>query len=263
MIKVAELKLDLYDTKYYAQINNYKVKLNDSLIIETNIGTFLAKIIAIKKYNKSKVNNNLCKIIRIANDKDKKIHKKNNIISQQAFIKCRELIKKYNLNMNLINSIYTFDRKQLIFKFTSDERVDFRNLAKELANIYKTRIELRQIGVRDKAKEIGGCGQCGQELCCKRFLNDFNSVSINMAKNQNIALNPNKINGICGRLLCCLKYEDDCYKKYRKNMPSLGKTVKTEEGTGKVVNVDILKRKYWVEIEDNRVIECILDESIK
>lgn len=165
--------------------------------------------------------------------------------------------------MKLVNVSFSFDRKQLIFKFISDDRIDFRNLAKELARIYKTRIELRQIGVRDKAKEIGGCGQCGQQLCCTRMLNNFNSVSINMAKNQNIALNPNKINGVCGRLLCCLKYEDECYKECRKELPKIGKEIITAKGKGKVVFVDPLSKKYNILTEDKDIVECDVNDSVK
>ena len=165
--------------------------------------------------------------------------------------------------MKLINATYTFTRDQLLFKFVSDDRVDFRKLAKDLAKHYHTRIELRQVGVRDKAKEIGGCGQCGRELCCKGFLKEFNSVSINMAKNQNIALNPNKINGICGRLLCCLQYEDSCYKECRKKLPKVGKMVETVIGTGKVLSVDPINMKYKMLNDNNEVVECEVNDSTK
>ena len=153
-----------------------------------------------------------------------------------------------NLNMQIMDASFTFDRSQLLFRFISDGRVDFRKLAKELANRYKTRIELRQVGVRDKAKEVGGCGLCGRQLCCVKFNTNLDSVSINMAKNQNISLNPNKINGVCGRLLCCLKYEDDNYKECRKNLPKIGQPIETEKGKGKVVELDIINNKYKVNI---------------
>lgn len=263
MIEVVDVTLDCNDKRYKFKINRLKPKCDDLVIVKTSNGLQVGKVVSNVKLVDKKKNYNLNSITRIASIKDEKVYKKNKIDAQKAFIKCRELVKKLKLDMNLIDSMFTFDRSQLIFRFTSDERVDFRNLAKELANIYKTRIELRQIGVRDKAKEIGGCGQCGRTLCCYKFLKDFNSVSINMAKNQNIALNPNKINGICGRLLCCLKYEDDCYKESKKHLPNLGKTVKTKEGTGKVVNIDILQKKYWVEIKDKGIIECKIDDSSK
>ena len=137
----------------------------------------------------------------------------------------------------------------------ADSRVDFRDLAKELATIYKTRIELRQMGVRDRAKELGGFGQCGRNLCCSKFMNDFDSISINMAKTQNIALNPSKINGICGRLLCCLKYENECYKECSKGMPQLNKKIKTSKGEGKVVSVDVLRGNYKVNIPNIGIVE--------
>ena len=144
----------------------------------------------------------------------------------------------------------------------ADDRVDFRQLAKDLGSIFKTRIELRQVGIRDKAKEIGGIGPCGRKLCCSNFLTEFDSVSINMAKNQNLSLNPSKINGVCGRLLCCLKYENDNYTEYKKNLPDLGNKIKTKEGEGKVVSVDVFKRKYRVLLnETNEIIEILADDD--
>ena len=170
----------------------------------------------------------------------------------------KDLVEKEKLNMKLYEASYTFDKKKLIFKFIADERVDFRELAKLLASKYKTRIELRQIGVRDKAKEIGGLGPCGRPLCCSDFLTNFDSVSINMAKNQGIALNPTKINGSCGRLLCCLGYEDDVYSEYKKELPKIGQTVTHNGKTGKVFELNILKRSYKVKTPDSEEFEvCI------
>ena len=170
---------------------------------------------------------------------------------KKAMQECEKLIAKYNLNMNLVDASFTFDKEQLIYHFISESRIDFRNLAKELASIFKTRIELRQIGVRDKAKVIGGIGPCGRTLCCTNFLNNFDSVSINMAKNQNLSLNPTKINGVCGRLLCCLTYENDVYEEYRKELPNLGDKVKYEGKEGKVVELDILKKSYTICTNDD------------
>ena len=162
--------------------------------------------------------------------------------------------------MKFIDSSFTFDRRQLLFNFYADERIDFRELAKRLASVYKTRIELRQIGARDKAEQIGGIGVCGRLLCCTSNLKKLESVSMNMAKNQNLALNPSKINGCCGRLLCCLSYEDDEYVKCSKGMPSLGSKIQTENGEGQVINVDILNRKYKVMI-GNEIKEIILEDE--
>ena len=164
--------------------------------------------------------------------------------------------------MKIVGAEYTLDRNELVFKFIADGRVDFRDLAKDLANRYKTRIELYQLGVRDKAKEVGGCGPCGIKLCCQRFSSNFTSVSINMAKNQNLSLNPTKINGVCGRLLCCLRYEDDSYKECRKCLPQIGKTVEIKEGKGKVVSLDVINKKYTVLIPEKGEIEVsVLDGS--
>ena len=165
--------------------------------------------------------------------------------------------------MKLIDSSFTFDREQLMFHFLSDGRIDFRALAKDLAAIYKTRIELRQVGVRDKAKEIGGIGPCGRLLCCSKYLVDFDSVSINMAKNQNISLNPSKINGVCGRLLCCLTYENETYEEYRKELPDLGERVKYKGKSGKVVSLDILNKSYTILTDDDEYLVVNVNDSTK
>ena len=162
-----------------------------------------------------------------------------------------------------MDSSFTFNKEQLMFHFLADSRIDFRDLAKELAGIFKTRIELRQIGVRDKAKEIGGIGPCGRILCCTSYLTNFDTVSINMAKNQNLSLNPSKINGSCGRLLCCLTYENEVYEEYRKDLPNLGEKVKYEEKEGKVVELDILNKKYTIKTSDEEYIVVDKNESIK
>ena len=157
--------------------------------------------------------------------------------------------------MKLVDVEYTFDNTKLLFYFTADGRIDFRDLVKDLAAIYKTRIELRQIGVRDKAKEISGLGPCGRPLCCSTFLSNFNSVSINMAKNQGIALNPNKINGSCGRLFCCLGYEDEVYSELKKQMPKLGEKVSYDGISGKVCELDVLNKNYKIKTETNEIIK--------
>ncbi len=231
----------------YFLTDNKKLKKNITVIVETERGLQFGKVVTDTielKDNKT----NLKSVIRIASKEDYNQHKKNLIDSKKALKKAKELVKKLQLDMYLIDANYTFNRDQLVFQFFADNRIDFRNLAKSLANIYKTRIELRQVGVRDKAREIGGIGQCGRCLCCTKFLKDFESVSINMAKNQDISLNPNKINGICGRLMCCLKYENECYKECRKQIPKIGEMVKTEQGEGKVVETNILNKTYVVDV---------------
>lgn len=241
---------------YYFSNNNLKIKKNTDVIVETERGLqYATTITEVHKKAKDSLVLPLKKIIRVATDKDKQKHKKNLEMANRALNSASNLAAKYNLKMKFIDASFTFDKNQLLFNFVADERVDFRELAKKLASIYKTRIELRQIGVRDKAKEIGGIGPCGRFLCCNTFLNDFNSVSINMAKNQYISLNPNKINGICGRLLCCLKYEDDQYTELKKNYPPIGTIVNRNNVRGKVVSHNIFKGTYNIETCDKEIIE--------
>lgn len=262
MIEVVGISFKKNSKIYYFSPNNLNLKKNTNVIVKTERGLQFGFVeVENKKISSDKLINSLSNVIRIANKKDMEQHKRNINDSKEALKKCKKLVQDYKLNMMILDANYTFDKSQLLFTFLSDERVDFRKLAKELASIYKTRIELRQIGVRDKAKEVGGYGCCGRPLCCSKFLCDFDSVSINMAKNQNIALNPTKINGVCGRLLCCLKYEDECYKEYSKNLPKIGKKVETEYGEGKVISTDILKQKYRVNVKDYGIVEVDLNES--
>lgn len=237
---------------YYFDPANIKPKFGDDVIVETERGLQYGKIATlIVEKNEKSLNMPLKRIIRIATKDDRKKHELNLNEEKKAMKECEKLIKKYNLNMKVIDANFTFDKEQLMYHFLSDSRIDFRNLAKELAGIFKTRIELRQIGVRDKAKEIGGIGPCGRTLCCTDYLVNFDSVSINMAKNQNLSLNPNKINGSCGRLLCCLTYENDVYEEYRKSLPNLGDKVKYNEKNGKIVELNILKKSYTILTDDD------------
>lgn len=226
------------------------LNINDYVIVETEKGLQYGQINAIldEPANIEKYKN----IIRFATEEDMSNY--HNILkdSNDALQRCKELVKKLGLNMNVISADFTFDKSQLLFSFVSDERVDFRELAKKLAGIYHTRIELRQVGARDKAKEIGGIGVCGQNICCGRFLDHIDAISMNMAKNQNLALNPSKINGLCGRLLCCLQYEDEVYQECSKGMPAVGQTIKTPSGDGKVISVDVLNRKCKVLVGSNK-----------
>lgn len=256
MIKVVGISFENSKQIYYFNPKSFDLKRNITVIVETERGLQFGKVeLPPFEIDENRLKDKLKSVIRISDKKDYLDHKKNLSDAKKALNKCRDLVNKLKLNMQIIDASYTFDRSQLLFRFLSDNRVDFRQLAKELANCYKTRIELRQVGVRDKAKEIGGCGLCGRKLCCSRFDYDFTSVSINMAKNQNISLNPNKINGVCGRLLCCLKYEDDNYKECRKNLPKLGQKIETKDGVGQVVSLDIINQKYSVNIPDVGIVE--------
>jgi Uncharacterized homolog of PSP1 len=256
MIKAVGVSFKENGKVYHFSPNGQTYEIGDQVIVETERGTQLGTI---KKeeyeLREESLKGALSLIMKKANANDIKKHEKNIEEARDALKKCRELIEKYKLTMYVIDANFTFDRGQLFIRFMADERVDFRLLAKDLANIYRTRIELRQVGVRDKAKEIGGCGPCGRTLCCAKFMSDFDSVSINMAKNQNIALNPTKINGVCGRLMCCLKYEDACYKELRKGLPKEGKKIKTEDGEGKVISVDVLRGTYRVYIQNEGIFE--------
>lgn len=237
----------------YFDSNNISLKRDVSIIVDTSRGIEFGTVVLVPFSSNNRKFSKLDKVIRIATKSDINHYKKNVKDEKDALLNCRGKVSDYNLNMTIVDAHYTFDRNQLIFRFLSDSRVDFRELARHLASIYRTRIELRQIGARDKAREVGGCGQCGRPLCCSGFLKELDTVSINMAKNQGIALNPSKINGVCGRLMCCLKYEDSNYSLCRKCLPSVGSVVEIAEGKGKVVSVDFLNMKYCVDINGNVV----------
>lgn len=236
---------------YYFAPNDIIVEKKDKVIVETErgmqIGTVATELINL---DKEKVVLPIKTVLRKATEEDLKKQEENDKLSLIALDNAKKIAKKLNLEMNFTSCSFTLDKNQLIFNFTADDRIDFRELAKKLAGIYKTRIELRQIGVRDKAKEIGGLGPCGRFLCCNTFLNDFNSVSINMAKNQYLSLSPSKINGICGRLLCCLKYEDDTYTEMKKNFPSIGTRIKNKNFEGKVISHNLQKNTFTIEKAD-------------
>lgn len=241
---------------YVTTDNNIKIGLN--VLFEAEKGMEFGSIVTETKTIDEDISENDKNIIRIASQSDYNNHLKNLSDSKKALDKAVTIAKNLKLDMQFLEANYTFDRNQLIFSFTSPARVDFRDLAKQLAGIYKTRIELRQVGVRDKAKEVSGIGSCGRELCCSCFLKDLDSVSITMAKNQNLALNPTKINGLCGRLLCCLNYEDELYKENKVDMPYNGQKIDIKEGSGTVVLVDIPNRRYIVNIPNVGKVEVKL-----
>ena len=239
--------------KYNYTTNLENLEINDRILVPSEKFQYIATIVDI--YEQVKEKKELKKVIRKATKKDLEKLSINKKEAAKAFQDCKEKIRVLKLKMNLIDATFSFDKKQLLFNFTADNRVDFRDLVKELAKNYKTRIELRQIGVRDKARNIGGIGPCGQILCCNKYLYNFNTVSISMAKNQNLSLNPNKINGVCGRLLCCLTYENENYKEMQKGMPKIGKKYETKFGKGKVIHSDLANRLVKVYVEGQGVIE--------
>lgn len=238
------------------------LKRGNLVVVDTDNGLQLA-IVKKESYNEKKENLvlPLKSVLRLATAEDLLQEEDNKKNAEKALIDARKFSKDLNLQMNFIEACYSFDKSQLLFYFLADERVDFRELAKKLAQKYKTRIELRQIGVRDKAKKIGGLGPCGLFLCCNSFLTDLSSVSINMAKNQYLALNPSKINGVCGRLLCCLGYENEIYSELKKDLPKIGSIMETEHGIGKVVSVDVFKRTYSVDLKEKGIIVLSKDKN--
>ena len=235
---------------YFFNPKGLKVKKGDKVIVETTQGEELAEVLIPNRYvEDEKIIAPLKKVVRIANNRDIKRYDECRKIEKEAFDICKQKIKEHKLNMTLTEVECTFDNSKVIFYFTADGRIDFRDLVKDLAAIYRTRIEMRQIGVRDEVRRIGGNGVCGRELCCCTFLSDFEAVSIKMAKEQNISLNPSKISGNCGRLMCCLKYENEVYEDKLKRLPNVGAIVKTEDGEGEVDGVETLKERVKVKFK--------------
>ena len=235
--------------KFYYKANE-DYELDTLVIVNNERGPQLVKVVEILD---KEADEELEVIERKALDFEYDNYLENLKDADKAFKKCVEFAKDLGLDMNIVNAQFNLDRTQLLFNFTADARVDFRELAKKLASIYHTRIELRQIGARDKAKEIGGIGICGGELCCLRFLKKIDTISMNMAKNQNLALNPSKINGACGRLLCCLAYEDETYIEAAKSLPKVGDMIKTSLGEAQVLSVDIINHRGKILLNGEKV----------
>ena len=230
---------------YFFDAQGIKLKKGENAIVETARGIELGEVaIENRNIDENKIVAPLKPVIRVATKDDEKRYAENDAKAQEAYA-----IKEHNLDMKLVDVEYTFDNTKLLFYFTADGRIDFRDLVRDLAAIYKTRIELRQIGVRDEVKMLGGYGSCGRELCCCNHLSDLNPVSIKMAKEQGLSLNPAKISGVCGRLMCCLKHEQNVYEEKLSRLPSVGAIVKTADGTGTVEEVEVLKEIVKVKIE--------------
>lgn len=237
---------------YYFSSNGLASKLGDNVIVQTSRGIDYGRVVKENFIIDEKIFKNPLKpILRIADSSDNFIYEENKKKAEEAIKICDKKIKEHGLDMRLVDCEYTFDSSRVIFYFTSDDRVDFRELVKDLARIFKVRIELRQIGIRDQAKCVSGLAPCGQECCCKRFMRDFNPVSIKMAKDQSLSLNQSKISGMCGRLMCCLNYEQEGYEEKLKKMPAISSLVDTEYGRGKVVSANTLMETVVVKIEKN------------
>lgn len=258
-IKLASVKFKSAGKIYYFS-TNLKLKKDDRVVVETARGLELGEISQeLKDISEFNLDTELKKIVRKATKKDIENYQKNVKDAKQALVTCKEIVSRYDVNMQLTNCEYTLDKAKVIFMYTSDDRVDFRELLKELAVVFKCRIELRQIGPRDKAKVIGGIGTCGLPLCCSTLLGEFNGVSINMAKNQMLAINIEKISGACGRLMCCLKYEDEIYSLEKERFPKIGSHVKYQDKDVKVIGLNVINDLVKIET-NNGIVFVGLDE---
>lgn len=250
MIKVVGVRFRSAGKIYYFDPDDFDIKTGDNVIVETARGIEFGKVVIGPKFvTEEQIVAPLKKVIRIADEEDIKKVRENKEKEKKAFDICIQKINDHKLEMKLIDVEYTFDNNKILFYFTADGRVDFRELVKDLAAIFRTRIELRQIGVRDETKMMGGLGVCGRVLCCNSFLCEFQPVSIKMAKEQGLSLNPCKISGACGRLMCCLKYEQDAYEDILRRMPKQGAIVQTPEGQGEVMEVNLLKETVKVKLD--------------
>ena len=252
MTKVIGVRFRTAGKIYFFSPGEFEIKQGDHVIVETARGIEYGRVVsAPKEVDDDSVVQPLKSVIRIATEQDEKTVEKNRQKEKEAFKICQEKIRKHGLDMKLIEAEYTFDNNKVLFYFTADGRVDFRELVKDLAAVFRTRIELRQIGVRDEAKMLGGMGICGRKLCCNTFLSEFAPVSIKMAKEQNLSLNPTKISGVCGRLMCCLKNEQETYEYLNSKLPNVGEKLKTKDGVvGEVQRVDVLRQKVKLIVED-------------
>ena len=267
MVKVVGIRFRNAGKIYYFGPGNLELKAGMHAIVETARGVELGTVMTDpREVSEESVIQPLKPVIRIATEQDEKQAQKNREKEKEAFRICLEKIAKHKLDMKLVEAEYTFDNNKLLFYFTADGRIDFRELVKDLAAVFRTRIELRQIGVRDETKIMGGYGICGRELCCHTFLSEFAPVSIKMAKEQNLSLNPTKISGVCGRLMCCLKNEEDTYEYLNSRLPNVGDTVTTDDGLkGEVSSVNVLRQlvKVIIEINDEKEIREYHSDQLK
>ena len=263
MLKKVKIKLKDQGKLITYNANNLVLKPHDMVIVESERGHDSGEVISLVEKSSQDAPKAMKKIIRIMTVKDKEQIDKNKKDVKDIFKTAQKKISERNLDMKLVEAEYSFDRSKIIFYFTAEGRVDFRELVRDLAHMFKARIELKQIGVRDEVKMFGGYGCCGRNLCCAAFLKDFEPVTIRMAKQQNMPLNPEKISGLCGRLMCCLGYEYQTYKEFCKKLPKEGQYIDTPEGKGRVISVHTLKQTVEVELEDERKIEVLLSGEQK
>ena len=272
MLKIIGVRFKSIGKVYYFDPHGLDIKMNDKVIVETARGVECGEVVLCgREIDETQFSNPIKQVIRIATPEDFAVIEKNKEKEKDAFKICEEKIKHHKLKMNLIDVECTFDNSKLLFYFTAEGRIDFRELVKDLAAVFRTRIELRQIGVRDEAKMLGGLGICGRQFCCSQFLGEFQPVSIKMAKEQSLSLNPTKISGTCGRLMCCLKYEQENYEELLKTTPKVGAIVKTADGRGVVEEANIITGKLRIKLDktdavvtlDKSEVEVLKDAVIK
>ena len=261
MEKVVGVRFRNVGKIYYFNPKNYKVKVGDHVIVETARGVEYGRVVLEpRSVKEAEVVHPLKEVLRVATKEDEDHEAENRQKEKEAFKICKKKIREHELDMKLVSTEYTFDKTKLIFYFTAEGRIDFRDLVKDLANIFKLRIELRQIGVRDEARILGNIGVCGKELCCRTFINKFDSVSIKMARDQGLVINPTKISGVCGRLLCCINYEYKQYEEALRVYPAVNQLVKTQKGEGKVTSISPLNGFLYVDVEGKGIMKVLIDE---
>ena len=265
MIKVSGVRFKKNGKIYYFDPRDVDPKVNQNVIVETARGVEFGTVVINKEVEESELVSELKPIFRVATKEDENIQRENRNSAREALLVCQNKSIEHGLDMNVLGCEYTFDRGKLLFYFTAEGRVDFRELVRELASIFRTRIELRQIGVRDEAKMVGALGCCGRPCCCSTFLSEFSPVSIKMAKDQELSLNPVKISGVCGRLMCCLKYEQDGYECIKRRMPRVGEIVETERGVGTVIDTYTIQELLKVQFrtDDDTEIELFEISDVK
>ncbi|MCR5741254.1 MAG: stage 0 sporulation family protein [Gammaproteobacteria bacterium] len=249
--------------RYYFDPKNLPIELNGFVVVETIRGLELGKVVeGFKDVSDDEIVGELKPILRIATDEDIKSSEDNKLLKKEMLPKIKEVVRESKLDMKVLDVEYTLDRSKLIISFSADQRVDFRELVKTLASLYKTRIELRQIGPRDASRIVGGLGPCGRALCCSTFLGDMQNVTIKMAKNQDLSLNPITISGLCGKLLCCISYEDEMYSKIKESMPSVGDTISTEKGDARVTSISVIDETVNVSYKDGTTDLILMSELV-
>ncbi len=260
MARIVEIQLGEYRPVIKCEFENFDFKRDETVLVEIDRGIEFGRVVSEPhSVCKGKADVAAAKVLRAAAPEDFDHIAKNRFKAQEALVDCEKKIREQKLDMQLVKAEYIFDGTKVVFFFTAEGRVDFRNLVKELARLLKVRIELKQIGVRDKAKIVGGFGVCGRELCCSSFLKSFHALSIKMPKEQNLPLNPTRISGVCGRIKCCMAYEYQVYREYAKDLPAVGEQMDTEQGKGQVISVNILKRSAQVDLGEGKIAKIIFE----